>query len=65
MTEMSAMVMPPGKARMMSPRASTQVLAPEAEVPAPPASPRNIVYKETRALRALLGCLSQLEEVQP
>jgi hypothetical protein len=39
------MVIAPGKARMMSPRASTRVLAPEAEVPAPPASPRNILYK--------------------
>jgi hypothetical protein len=32
------MVMPPGKARRTSPRASTRVLAPEAEMPAPPAS---------------------------
>jgi hypothetical protein len=36
---MSAMVMPSGKARRMSPRASTRVLAPEAQMPAPPASP--------------------------
>jgi hypothetical protein len=39
MTEMSAMVMPPSKARRISPRASTRVLAPEAEMPAPPVSP--------------------------
>jgi hypothetical protein len=38
-TEISAMVMPPGRARRMSPRAWTRVLAPEAEMPAPPASP--------------------------
>jgi hypothetical protein len=30
--EMSAMAMPPGTARRMSPRASTRVLAPVAEV---------------------------------
>jgi hypothetical protein len=39
MTEMSAMVIPPYKARRMSPRASTRVLAPEAEMPTPPGSP--------------------------
>jgi hypothetical protein len=33
------MVMPPSKARRMSPRAPTRMLAPEAEMPAPPASP--------------------------
>jgi hypothetical protein len=31
-TEISAMVMPPGRTRRMSPRASTRVLAPEAEM---------------------------------
>jgi hypothetical protein len=51
MTEMSAMVMPPGRARRMSPRAPTRMLAPEAEMPAPPASPgRRLTVESIPAL---------------